>query len=329
VNPTVSILIPVRDGGPVVGRAIASALAQTLTDVEVIVYDDGSSDDTLEAIRSFGDRIRWESGPPLGSNHARNRLLQLSRGEWLQYLDADDEILPEKLEKQLAAVDSDAIDLVVSPCVDQAGERLHEPNHPDAWTCWLRTRLGVTSANLFRRSAVVRARGWDEGRIAGQEYALMRVMMSQGSRVAFVPEPLALKHRGSPSSIWRREPDLARGAALENVIAATRFLIESSELSPERAAAAGGRLLKLARAIWKRGDPRWQTALGAAHELGITDRQLLADSSAPYRLGYRCLGFERVQTLTVSLARRRQWAARGFRSLRATRNAEAGPGKAS
>ena len=83
------------------GQAIESALAQTWAEKEVIVVDDGSKDGSLGVIRSFGDRIRWETGPNRGGNPVRNRLLELARGEWLQYLDADDYLLPEKVAGQM------------------------------------------------------------------------------------------------------------------------------------------------------------------------------------------------------------------------------------
>ena len=96
MQPLVSILIPCYNAERWVGQAIESALAQTWPNKEVIVVDDGSTDGSLEVIKSFGDRIKWETGPNRGGNVARNRLLELSHGEWIQYLDADDYLLPAK-----------------------------------------------------------------------------------------------------------------------------------------------------------------------------------------------------------------------------------------
>ena len=101
MSPLVSILIPCFNAEHLVGQAIESALAQTWPHKEVIVVDDGSTDASLEVIRRFGGRIRWESGPNRGGNIARNRLLELSSGEWLQYLDADDYLRSDKIRKQV------------------------------------------------------------------------------------------------------------------------------------------------------------------------------------------------------------------------------------
>src|SRR6266404_2541964 len=112
----VSILIPCFNAERWIAQAIESALAQTYIDKEVVVVDDGSTDRSLEIIKSFGDRIRWENGPNRGANVARNRLLELARGEWLQHLDADDYILPDKVEKQMEFISKNPeTDVVFGP----------------------------------------------------------------------------------------------------------------------------------------------------------------------------------------------------------------------
>ena len=83
------------------GPSHRSALGQAWPDKDVFVVDDGSADGSIDVIRCFGDRIRWETGPNRGGNAGRNRLLELARGEWLQYLDADDYILPDKVARQM------------------------------------------------------------------------------------------------------------------------------------------------------------------------------------------------------------------------------------
>src|SRR3984957_14870258 len=114
--PLVSILIPCYNAERWVAQAIESALRQTWPEKEIIVVDDGSTDASLAIIQSFGDRIRWETGPNRGGNVARNRLLDLARGEWLQYLDADDYLLPLKIERQVGFLrEHPTCDVVYSP----------------------------------------------------------------------------------------------------------------------------------------------------------------------------------------------------------------------
>ena len=76
----VSILIPCYNAERWIAQAIESALAQTWSEKEIIVVDDGSTDHSLEVIRQFDGRIWWETGPNRGGNVARNRLLELARG---------------------------------------------------------------------------------------------------------------------------------------------------------------------------------------------------------------------------------------------------------
>src|SRR4029077_11072398 len=123
----VSILIPCFNAERWVAQAIESALGQTWPEKEVIVVDDGSTDAGLTIIKAFGDRIRWVTGPNRGGNVARNRLLELARGEWLQYLDADDYLLPEKIGRQFREFDPAACDVAYSPVILLHCEADREP----------------------------------------------------------------------------------------------------------------------------------------------------------------------------------------------------------
>jgi glycosyltransferase involved in cell wall biosynthesis len=104
MEPLVSIIIPCFNAEEFISDAINSALQQTYPAVEVIVIDDGSTDGSLDVIRSFGDSTRWETGPNRGGNAARNRGIELARGYYIQFLDADDLLETSKLEKQIARI---------------------------------------------------------------------------------------------------------------------------------------------------------------------------------------------------------------------------------
>ena len=115
-RPLVSILIPCYNSSRYVGQCIDSALDQTYSNVEIIIVDDGSTDGSQRVIKSYGSRIRAEFCSHHGANSTRNRLLQLARGTWLQYLDADDYLLPDKINTQMAFVEQNPeIDVVYSP----------------------------------------------------------------------------------------------------------------------------------------------------------------------------------------------------------------------
>ena len=101
--PKVSVVIPTHDRAHLVGRAIRSVLAQTFQDFEIIVVDDCSVDNTKEVVQSLADsRIRYlRHEINRGGSAARNTGIGAARGEWIAFLDSDDEWLPKKLEKQL------------------------------------------------------------------------------------------------------------------------------------------------------------------------------------------------------------------------------------
>jgi glycosyltransferase involved in cell wall biosynthesis len=93
-TPLVSVIIPTYNCGQYVRAAIESVLAQDYAALEVVVVDDGSKDDTLSVLATFGDRIRVYSQANSGPAAARNRAVRESRGEYLAFLDGDDLWLP-------------------------------------------------------------------------------------------------------------------------------------------------------------------------------------------------------------------------------------------
>jgi glycosyltransferase involved in cell wall biosynthesis len=104
MTPAISILVPLYNKGAYVGEMIESALAQTYAHWEMIVVDGGSTDNGIAAVERFSDpRIRLIASEKTGPGMARNRALAEARGEWVQFLDADDLLEPRQLEEQIAS----------------------------------------------------------------------------------------------------------------------------------------------------------------------------------------------------------------------------------
>ena len=102
--PTVSAIIPTHNRSQTVLRALRSVYAQRILINEVIVIDDGSSDDTVARIQAEFPGVILICQTQHGVSHARNRGIDAAQGEWLAFLDSDDEWLPIKVETQLNAV---------------------------------------------------------------------------------------------------------------------------------------------------------------------------------------------------------------------------------
>lgn len=196
-HPLVSIVIPCYNDERFIGEAIRSALGQTYPSIEVIVIDDGSTDGSLEVIRSLRDCVRWETGPNRGGSAARNRGLALARGELIQFLDADDLLHPEKLERQVPIVQACSKHIVYSDfvIVDGATEQAIEvprngETDMDPVVFALRRPKLRTSAPIHRRERLEAIGGFDERLPCAQEYDLHIRLACEGVAWKRLPEVL-------------------------------------------------------------------------------------------------------------------------------------------
>ena len=200
----VSVVIPCYNAARWVAEAVESCLKQTYPAVEVIVVDDGSTDDSLEVLTAYGHSILIEAGPNRGGNHARNRGFELSRGEYVQFLDADDYLLPEKLAHQVQFLEETGADGVYGDWRHQhhqpdgsysLGEVVASGEQDDLLAALLRDWWVAPVAVLFRREAVSRAGGWDEALSAAQDRDFMLAVVLSGGTIQYQP---------GCSSIYRR-----------------------------------------------------------------------------------------------------------------------------
>ena len=153
----VSVLIAVRDGERFLAAAIESVLVQTYRPLELVVVDDGSRDGSAEIAERFGAPVTVLRQAALGLGAARNRAVEISAGDLLAFLDADDLFVSGRLERQVAALDADRSLEAVVGRIDE----FLDPGVADAARAELRRpREGATAhlltAMLIRRSAFER-----------------------------------------------------------------------------------------------------------------------------------------------------------------------------
>lgn len=111
-SPTISVVIPCYNAAPFLAAAIDSTLGQTSPPLEVIVVDDGSTDDSARIAQEYGPPVRVIRQTNQGESAARNRGIAAARGDWVAFLDADDLWVPTKLERQIDAIRGAAPEVV-------------------------------------------------------------------------------------------------------------------------------------------------------------------------------------------------------------------------
>lgn len=213
----VSTIIPVYNRASMLREAVASVLAQTYRPIEIILADDGSTDDTPDAIAALASSevrtIRIENGGP---GVAREAGRQIANGELIQYLDSDDLLLPRKFELQVAALrarpdagvaygltryrDRDGNEIA---CTWKDANQRQETILPS----FLLSRWWETSTPLYRRSVCDAAGPWLPLRLE-EDWEYDCRIGALGTRLAFVDEVVA-EHRDHPHG------RLSKGAALD------------------------------------------------------------------------------------------------------------------
>lgn len=235
MSQLVSILIPCYNARPWIAQCVQSAVDQTYPHKEIVVVDDGSTDGSQDVVREFGDRVRFEAGPNRGSNVARNRLVELSRGSWLSFLDADDYLLPKKIERQMAVVQGNAnLDIVYSPVIElieKTGKMYGQSVvDDDLFANYIRWDRFSTIALLWKKSAIEEVGGWNEDQPVCQEHELLLRLIVAGKEFELLSEPLSVYRKAGDSSISRRSPikTLTHQMALLNKF--EDFLVKSGKL---------------------------------------------------------------------------------------------------
>ncbi len=202
-QPGLSVIIPTYNRAPLVKEAVASVLAQTWRDFEVLVVDDASSDGTAEALAAFGSRIRLLRSPSrLGVAAARNLGISAARGQWLAFLDSDDLWRPDKLARQMAYLARlPELDLCqTEETWERRGVKVNQPRSHRKIGGWiffpsLERCLVSPSAVILHRTVFQKHGGFDENLPAAEDYDLW-LRLSWRYQIGLLPEDLVIKRGG-------------------------------------------------------------------------------------------------------------------------------------
>ena len=252
--PLVSLLIPCHNAAPWLAATLESALAQTWEDKEIIFVDDGSTDGSLALAQGFATRgVRVFSQANAGASAARNRALREARGDYFQFLDADDLLAPGKLAAQLALLATRPPDTVAACAwgrfttdpaaarfVDEAVFRDFAPldflvlagetgamMHPSAW--------------LVPRGVALRAGAWDETLSLNDdgEYFSRIALASSGLAFCVAAAARSYYRSGLSGSLSQQRGARARQSQFHSLELITRRLLAAEDSPRIRRACAG------------------------------------------------------------------------------------------
>ena len=208
--PAVSVIIPAYNAETFLARALRSVEAQSFRDYEVVVVDDGSTDETAKVARSFSS-VRYVHASHRGEAEARNLGLEEATGDLVAFVDADDEWLPEKLARQVAFMEKLDSSFSYTDCyVVRDGNRvrystLARPRHGEILASliedWLDQAFIIPTAVMASRALLQRAGGFETGlpTPGHVDYGLWLKLALRGTRFDYLGEPLALWYRGHES----------------------------------------------------------------------------------------------------------------------------------
>ena len=220
VGPVVSVILPTYNRGNFIGEAVESVLSQGFTRFELIVVDDGSSDNTAEVIQGLADpRVIYLRQANKGRSNARNHALSRARGRYIAFLDSDDLYMPGKLAMQVEYLDAHPATGMVytsAHCIDYSGNPLPE-NYRASVSGWIYTSIAffrpvtITLPTVMaRRELFEKAGGFDEN-----------------------------MHRFEDTDMWRRISKLARIDAMPAFTCRLRTHTENSLAAQDPAQIVG------------------------------------------------------------------------------------------
>ena len=205
----VSVIIPSHNRWPMLGEAVDSVLAQTASVYELIVVDDGSTDETPRWLRDYGARLTMLSQSRRGVAAARNLGARQASGRYLAFLDSDDTWHPVKLERQLAFMERN-LDVEICQTDEiwvRNGVRVnprhrHRKPSGDIFRASLDLCLVSPSAVMMRRDLFERVGGFDESLPVCEDYDLW-LRIAKDTEVPLIPEALVTKRGGHADQLSR------------------------------------------------------------------------------------------------------------------------------
>jgi glycosyltransferase involved in cell wall biosynthesis len=308
----VTVIIPCFNAGSWIRDALVSVASQGISGIEIVVVDDGSTDDSASIVqRECAEAVLVRTGNR-GASHARKIGTERARGTFIQYLDADDRLAAGKLRVQLAALETTSADVayggwqelhdspgagaslgrVVDRCIEG------EPELALLTDFW-----SPPAVYLFRREVIERVGGWNEGLPIIQDARFVLDCALNGARFVYCPGVMAHYRVHESSSLSRRDPIAFVRDCLRNAREVEAWWRRLGELSPARRAALVKVYGYVARASFVSDRPTFDTAYGYLEELSPG---YVPEAPRHLAAAARVLGYRRAEALAVWY-RRAKW----------------------
>jgi glycosyltransferase involved in cell wall biosynthesis len=278
-DPRISVLIPAYNAADFIRDTLKSVLLQTHGDFEVLVIDDGSTDETASIVESIEDtRVRVIRQANSGACVARNHGLQEATGEYIQYLDADDLLSADKIALQLERLSNAPADSIAT-C---AWARFHDDDlatavfrHEHDWKdyeepldwlidCGLGRGTMPIHSWLIPRQVADQAGPWNESLRLNQDGEYNARLMLAASKIAFVPEAKAFYRSGVAGTISRGDSRQALESLMDATDLISSYMLARRNDTKAREAVAG-----LYRHVSMRAYPRYPDLSSRAEELVV------------------------------------------------------------
>jgi glycosyltransferase involved in cell wall biosynthesis len=280
---SISVIIPCFNAQATIGETIASVLKQSERGSEILVVDDGSSDNSLAIARGFGPGVRVVTGPNRGVSAARNRGIAETGGEWIIFLDADDVLLPETLARRSATAAARDADVVICDWQDLVAEGKSLVEGPvrsvgleklaaDSEVACAAHLWVASAALMYRRSLVDKIGGFRADLPIIQDARFLFDASRHGARFARSPHVGAF-YRIWPQSLSRRDPARFWRDVLLNGTQIEEFWGARGCLTSGQRAALAEIYNGVAHALFRARDPSFRDALAALRASGLPIRR--------------------------------------------------------
>jgi glycosyltransferase involved in cell wall biosynthesis len=221
MSMSISVVIPAYNAARYIGRALDSVLAQTHKPDEIIVVDDGSTDDTAGIVETYSSQVRLIRRENAGASVARNTGINAAKSEWIAFLDGDDEWLPEKLQlqSQLLQRNSQLVWATANFIYCHCGQNLHSQKldapkgqallngrdfFEDYFDAFTKAAAGWTGTMIVKRSVLIESGLFSSDQMRFNDEDMWWRIAYRYPKIGYNSKPLAIYHMHVPDSVTKK-----------------------------------------------------------------------------------------------------------------------------